>query len=64
MSEAINAHKRMAMGISPGNKFKDGGAVMAESKAATLANDSSQKKPIIKSSGLKIATNKKGGRVR
>lgn len=69
MAEATNLHKRLAMGENesiakaPGKgspaKFARGGAV--RDKDANRINDSSQKQPILKSSGLKIATMKKGG---
>ena len=69
MADAINLHKRLAMGEgesiakasgkgSPA-KFARGGAV--KDKDDGRINDSSQKRPILKSSGLKIATMKKGG---
>jgi hypothetical protein len=69
MTEAINAHKKMAMGMTEGNvmkkggkvaKYAKGGAVMSEKKSHTLINDSSQKQPLPKPTG-KIATMKKGG---
>ena len=58
MSDAMNAHKKMAMGISPGNKMKSGGGVKVPG-----ALDSSQKQPLPKPTG-KIATLKKGGKTR
>ena len=69
MTEAINAHKKMAMGMTEGNvmkkggkvaKYAKGGAVMSEKKSHSLINDSSQKQPLPKPTG-KIATMKKGG---
>lgn len=69
MTEAINAHKKMAMGMTEGNvmkkggkvaKYAKGGAVMSEKKSHTLINDSSQKQSLPKPTG-KIATMKKGG---
>lgn len=69
MTEAINAHKKMAMGMTEGNvmkkggkvaKYAKGGAVMSEKKSHTLINNSSQKQPLPKPTG-KIATMKKGG---
>jgi hypothetical protein len=71
MSEAINMHKRIAMGgESEANHLKKGGAAkkhhyakggaVAESKASTLINNSSQKQALPKPTG-KIATMKKGG---
>jgi len=67
--EAINMHKRLAMGSgesitkAPGKGikgYKDGGKVMPESKTRTLINDSSQKEPLGKPTG-KIARFAKGG---
>ena len=67
--EAINMHKRLAMGggeniakaSGKGIKgYKAGGAVMPESKTRTLINDSSQKEPLGKPTG-KIARFAKGG---
>lgn len=69
MTEAINAHKKMAMGMTEGNvmkkggkvaKYAKGGAVMSEKKSHTLINNSSQKQPLPKPTG-KIASMKKGG---
>jgi hypothetical protein len=71
MSEAINMHKRIAMGgESEANHLKKGGVAkkhhyakggaVAESKASTLINNSSQKQALPKPGG-KIATMKKGG---
>ena len=71
MSEAINAHKKMAMGITEGNKMKkggkvkhfaEGGRVMSESSSHDRVLDSSRKEPFPKPTG-KIATLKKGGAV-
>lgn len=71
MSEAINAHKRMAMGLGSGNqmkkggvaRFAEGGKVMPESKVANLPSVAD--KPIItKGTGAKIATMKRGGGTR
>jgi hypothetical protein len=68
-NDAINMHKRLAMGESNGftqasgkgiKGYKSGGAVMPESKTRTLIEDSSQKQPLPKPTG-KIATLKKGG---
>jgi hypothetical protein len=70
MAELINAHKKMAMGITEGNKLKkggkvakyaEGGKVKSEDDAvASRALDSSRKQPLPKPTG-KIATLKKGG---
>jgi hypothetical protein len=71
MSEEINAHKKMAMGITEGNKMKkggkvkhfaEGGKVMSEAKSVGRLMDSSRKEPLPKPTG-KIATLKKGGAV-
>jgi len=69
MSEAINMHKRMAMGetvpMAKGKsviqKYANGGAVMKEGGVAKLPARGSAPPPIEKSSGTKIATYKKGG---
>lgn len=71
MSDAVNQHKRMAMGetvpMAKGKsvmpKYANGGAVMSESKVANLPARGSAPPPILKSSGTKIATYKKGGNV-
>jgi hypothetical protein len=71
MAEGISQHKRMAMGESVPTakgkgslpKFAGGGAVMAESKVANLPAKG-EVMPMIKGSGEKIATYKKGGRTR
>ena len=71
MTEAINAHKKMAMGITEGNVMKKGGKVhkyaaggaVAESKAAKLpAMDDKRNSGVNFNAGKsKIATMKKGG---
>ena len=70
MTEAISAHKKMAMGITEGNvmkkgggirKFAKGGAVMPESKAANLPARGAPLKPNFNAGKVKIATMKKGG---
>jgi hypothetical protein len=71
MSEAINAHKKMAMGITEGNVMKKGGKVhkyaaggaVAESKAAKLPAMGDRKNTGVdfKAGKAKIATMKKGG---
>lgn len=65
MTEAINAHKKMAMGITEGNVMKKGGAVSKYASGGIVnnINDSSQKQPLPKPTG-KIATMKKGGRAK
>ena len=68
MSEAVNMHKRMAMGESVPmakgksviQKYAKGGAVMAEGGVANLPAKGSPLAPE-KATGAKIATMKKGG---
>jgi hypothetical protein len=70
MAEGISQHKRMAMGESvpmakgKGSlpKFAGGGAVMAESKVANLPAKG-EVMPLVKGTGAKIATFKRGGNV-
>jgi hypothetical protein len=69
MTEAINAHKKMAMGLTEGNVMKKGGSVkkyanggaVAESKAANLPAKGAPKKADFNAGKAKIATMKKGG---
>lgn len=71
MTEAINAHKKMAMGITEGNVMKKGGSVkkyanggaVAESKAANLpARGDKRNAGVDFNAGkAKVATMKKGG---
>ena len=69
MTEAINAHKKMAMGITEGNVMKKGGAVkkyasggaVSESKAANLPAKGSPLKADFNAGKAKVATMKKGG---
>ena len=64
MSEAINAHKKMAMGMTSGNKMKTGGvARFAEGGLANLPAKGTVA-PIPKGTGAKIATMKRGGGAR
>ena len=71
MSEAINAHKKMAMGVTEGNVMKKGGKVkkyanggaVAESKVANLPAKGSPLKPNMIGKN-KIATMRKGGAAR
>jgi hypothetical protein len=71
MSEAINAHKKMAMGITEGNVMKKGGKVkkyanggaVSESKVANLPAKGSPLKPNMIGTN-KIATMKRGGAAR
>jgi len=72
MSEAINAHKKMAMGVTEGNVMKKGGKVkkyanggaVAESKVANLPAKGSPLKPNMLAGKARIATMKKGGAAR
>ena len=73
MTEAISAHKKMAMGITEGNKLKTGGiirkfakggAVMPESKVANLPAKGAPLKADFNAGNAKIATMKKGGAAR
>jgi len=71
MTEAINAHKKMAMGITEGNVMKKGGKVrkyanggaVAESKAANLPamGDKRNTGVDFNAGKAKIASLKKGG---
>jgi hypothetical protein len=69
MSDAISQHKRMAMGesvpLASGKsviqKYANGGAVMKEGGVANLPAKGSAPPPLEKSSGIKVATYKKGG---
>jgi hypothetical protein len=71
MTEAINAHKKMAMGITEGNVMKKGGKVrkyanggaVAESKAANLPamGDKRNAGVDFNAGKAKVATMKKGG---
>jgi hypothetical protein len=69
MTEAINAHKKMAMGVTEGNvmkkggsvrKYAEGGKVMSEKGVDTLINKGAALQPG-KATGSKIATYKNGG---
>ena len=72
MTEAISAHKKMAMGITEGNVMKKGGGVrkfanggaVAESKAANLPAKGAPLKPNFNAGKVKVATMKKGGSAR
>lgn len=73
MTQAINAHKKMAMGITEGNVMKKGGSVkkfanggIAESKVANLpARGDKRNAGVDFSAGkVKVATMKKGGSAR
>ena len=70
MSEAINAHKKMAMGVTDGNVMKKGGKVkgyasggaISESNVRNLPAKGDPKKPRMTSGKEKIATMKNGGK--
>ena len=70
MSEAINAHKKMAMGVTDGNVMKKGGKVkgyasggaISESNVRNLPAKGDPKKPRMTSGKEKIATMKHGGK--
>jgi hypothetical protein len=72
MTEAISAHKKMAMGITEGNKLKTGGIIrkfanggaVAESKAANLPAKGAPLKADFNAGKVKVATMKKGGAAR
>ena len=72
MSEAISAHKKMAMGITEGNVMKKGGKVkkyanggaVAESKAANLPAKGAPLKADFNAGKIKVATLKRGGAAR
>jgi len=71
--EAVNLHKRLAMGASEGTakaagksviqKYAKGGSVMPESRVANLPARGSAPPPLPKPTG-KIATMKKGGKAK
>jgi hypothetical protein len=69
MTEAINAHKKMAMGITEGNVMKKGGAVkkyasggaISNSKVENLPAKGSPLKADFNAGKAKVATMKKGG---
>lgn len=69
MTEAISAHKKMAMGITEGNvmkkggkvrRYANGGSVMPEKGVDKLINKNGPIKPA-KATGAKLATMKSGG---
>jgi len=73
MSEAINAHKKMAMGITEGNvmkkggkvaKYAGGGKVMSEKGVANLPAKGAPLKANFNAGKAKIATMKRGGGAR
>ena len=71
MTEAINAHKKMAMGITEGNVMKKGGKVHKYAAGGAVSESKVAKLPAMgdkRNSGVdfnagksKIATMKKGG---
>jgi len=72
MTEAINAHKKMAMGVTEGNVMKKGGKVkkyanggaVAESKVAHLPAKGAPLKAKLLEGKPRVATMKKGGAAR
>jgi len=72
MTLAMNAHKKMAAGITEGNVMKKGGKVkkyanggaVAESKVANLPAKGAPLKPALLAGKARIATMKKGGAAR
>jgi hypothetical protein len=71
MSEAINAHKKMAMGITEGNvmkkggkvaKYAGGGKVMPEKGVDKLPAKGAPLKPDFNAGKTKVATMKNGGK--
>ncbi|MEI8285783.1 MAG: hypothetical protein WCG15_00650 [Actinomycetes bacterium] len=71
MTEAINAHKKMAMGITEGNVMKKGGKVKGYANGGAVSNAAAPNLPAMgdkKNTGVdfkagkaKIATMKNGG---
>jgi hypothetical protein len=71
MTEAINAHKKMAMGITEGNVMKKGGKVKGYANGGAVSESAVANLPVMgdkKNTGVdfnagkaKIATYKKGG---
>ena len=72
MTEAINAHKKMAMGMTEGNVMKKGGGVKRYASGGAVSNSAASNLPAMgdkKNVGVdfnagkaKIASLKKGGR--
>jgi hypothetical protein len=71
MTEAINAHKKMAMGITEGNVMKKGGSVKKYKSGGAISESKVAKLPAMgdkRNTGVdfnagkaKVATMKKGG---
>lgn len=71
MTEAINAHKKMAMGLTEGNVMKKGGKVRKYANGGAVAESKVAKLPAMgdkRNAGVdfnagkaKVATMKKGG---
>ena len=71
MTEAINAHKKMAMGLTEGNVMKKGGKVKRYANGGAVSESAAANLPAMgdrKNAGVdfnagkaKIATMKKGG---
>ena len=67
MTEAINAHKKMAMGMTEGNVMKKGGGVKRYASGGAVANlpamgDKKNTGVDFSAGKAKIASLKKGGR--
>jgi len=71
MTEAINAHKKMAMGLTEGNVMKKGGAVKKYATGGAVSNAKAANLPArgdkrnagvdFNAGKAKVATMKKGG---
>jgi hypothetical protein len=71
MTEAINAHKKMAMGLTEGNVMKKGGSVKKYASGGAVSNAKAANLPAMgdkrnagvdfKAGKAKVATMKKGG---
>jgi hypothetical protein len=69
MTEAINAHKKMAMGVTEGNVMKKGGKVKGYANGGAISNAAAPnlpakgapKKADFNAGKAKIATMKNGG---
>jgi len=72
MTEAINAHKKMAMGVTEGNVMKKGGKVKGYASGGAISNAAAPNLPAkgaplkanFNAGKAKIATMKKGGGAR
>lgn len=69
MTEAINAHKKMAMGVTEGNVMKKGGKVKGYANGGAISNSAAPNLPAkgaplkanFNAGKAKIATMKNGG---